>query len=88
MLQGRVAVITGGTGVLGRAVTRLFVAEGARVAVPCRRAEDAQGLREELGDHADALLAGRVDVTNGAELTRFVDGVGGGGAGAGPPGAH
>ena len=75
MFQGRVAVITGGTGVLGRAVTRLFVAEGARVAVPCRSAEDAQALREELGDHADALLAERVDVTNSAELTRFVDGV-------------
>jgi NAD(P)-dependent dehydrogenase (short-subunit alcohol dehydrogenase family) len=67
-------VITGGTGALGGAVTRLFVAEGARVAVPCRRVEDAQALREELGDRADVLLAERVDVTNGAELTRFIDG--------------
>ena len=74
VFQDRVVVITGGTGALGGAVTRLFVAEGARVAVPCRRVEDAQALREELGDRADVLLAERVDVTNGAELTRFIDG--------------
>jgi NAD(P)-dependent dehydrogenase (short-subunit alcohol dehydrogenase family) len=74
VFQDRVAVITGGTGALGGVVTRLFVAEGAHVVVPCRRVEDAQALREELGDRAGALLAERVDVTNGAELTRFVDG--------------
>ena len=59
VFRDRVAVITGGTGVLGRAVTRLFVAEGARVTVPCRSAEDAQALREELGDRAGVLLAER-----------------------------
>jgi NAD(P)-dependent dehydrogenase (short-subunit alcohol dehydrogenase family) len=74
VLQDRVAVITGGTGALGRAVSRLFVAEGARVAVPYRNDEDAQALRAELGDRADALLAERVDATDGAALTRFIDG--------------
>jgi NAD(P)-dependent dehydrogenase (short-subunit alcohol dehydrogenase family) len=74
VFQDRVAVITGGTGALGGVVTRLFVAEGAHVVVPCRKVEDAQMLQEELGDRAGTLLAERVDVTNGAELTRFVDG--------------
>src|SRR5919197_79021 len=74
LLRDRVAVITGGTGVLGRAVSRLFVAEGARVAVPYRNDEDARALRAELGDRADALLAERVDATDGAALTRFIDG--------------
>ena len=74
LLQDRVAVITGGTGALGRAVARLFVAEGARVAVPYRNDEDAQALRAELGDRADALLAERVDAMDGAALTRFIDG--------------
>src|ERR687883_1334432 len=74
VLQDRVAVITGGTGALGRAVSRLFVAEGARVAVPYRNDEDAQALRAELGARADALLAERVDATDGAALTRFIDG--------------
>jgi NAD(P)-dependent dehydrogenase (short-subunit alcohol dehydrogenase family) len=74
LLQDRVAVITGGTGALGRAVARLFVAEGARVAVPYRNDEDARALRAELGDRADALLAERVDATDAAALTRFIDG--------------
>jgi NAD(P)-dependent dehydrogenase (short-subunit alcohol dehydrogenase family) len=74
VFQDRVAVITGGTGALGGVVTRLFVAEGAHVVVPCRKVEDAQMLQEELGDRAGTLLAERVDVTNGAALTRFVDG--------------
>jgi NAD(P)-dependent dehydrogenase (short-subunit alcohol dehydrogenase family) len=74
LLQDRVAVMTGGTGVLGRAVSRLFVAEGARVAVPYRNDEDAQALRTELGARADALLAERVDATDGAALTRFIAG--------------
>jgi NAD(P)-dependent dehydrogenase (short-subunit alcohol dehydrogenase family) len=74
MLQDRVAVITGGTGVLGRAASRLLVAEGARVAVPYRNDEDAQALRAEVDARADALLAERVDATDGAALTRFIDG--------------
>src|SRR5919204_4968676 len=74
LLQDRVAVITGGTGALGRAVSHLFVAEGARVAVPYRNAADAQALRAELGTRADALLAERVDATDAAALTRFIDG--------------
>lgn len=74
MMQDRMAVITGGTGALGRAVSRAFVAAGARVAVPYRREEDAQALRMELGDRADALLAERVDVTDGPALAGFVDG--------------
>jgi NAD(P)-dependent dehydrogenase (short-subunit alcohol dehydrogenase family) len=74
LLQDRVAVITGGTGALGRAVSRLFVAEGARVAVPYRNDTDAQALRAEVGNRADALLAERVDAMDGAALTHFIDG--------------
>jgi NAD(P)-dependent dehydrogenase (short-subunit alcohol dehydrogenase family) len=74
LLRDCVAVITGGTGALGRAVSRLFVAEGARVAVPYRNDADAQALRVEVGDRADALLAERVDAMDGAALTRFIDG--------------
>jgi NAD(P)-dependent dehydrogenase (short-subunit alcohol dehydrogenase family) len=74
MIQDRVAVITGGTGALGRAVVREFVAAGARIAVPYRHEEDAQALRAELGDRADALLAERINATDGVELTRFIDG--------------
>lgn len=73
LLQDRMVVITGGAGALGRAVVRLFVAEGARVAVPYRHDAEAQALRAVLGDQAAALLAERVDATDGTALTRFID---------------
>src|SRR5581483_3597812 len=34
LLGGRVAIVTGGSGALGRAVTEHFLVSGARVAVP------------------------------------------------------
>lgn len=72
-LQDRVAVITGGTGALGRAVVQEFVAAGARIAVPYRREADAQALRAALGERADVLRAEPVDATDGVELARFID---------------
>jgi NAD(P)-dependent dehydrogenase (short-subunit alcohol dehydrogenase family) len=73
-LDGQVAVVTGGTGVLGSAMAAGLAAAGARVAVLARRApevaEDRLGLtadvlrREELIAARDRVLEhwGRVDV--------------------------
>lgn len=49
-LEGQVALVTGGTGGIGRAVVRRYVEEGARVAVMGRDVEQLAGLRDELGD--------------------------------------
>lgn len=49
-LQGQVALITGGTGGIGRAVVRRYVAEGARVGVMARDAGQLAQLKGELGD--------------------------------------
>ncbi|MEZ2388511.1 SDR family oxidoreductase [bacterium RCC_150] len=52
-IQPRVAVVTGAGSGIGRAVARLFLAEGYRVALAGRR--EAQ-LRETAGDHPGALV--------------------------------
>ncbi len=75
LFEGRVVMITGGTGGLGRAVTEVFAAEGARVAVPYRSEGEAQALRAGLGDRGEALLAARADMTDGDAVARFVDDV-------------
>jgi NAD(P)-dependent dehydrogenase (short-subunit alcohol dehydrogenase family) len=75
MKEDRVAVITGGTGALGRAVAHLFVQDGARVAVPYHGERDLHTLRGALGARADALLAARADMTDAATVARFFDGV-------------
>ncbi|MFO7632237.1 MAG: SDR family oxidoreductase [Caldilinea sp.] len=50
-LEGKVAVVTGGTGVLGGAIARGFAAAGARVAILGRRGDKA-------AEVADAIVAG------------------------------
>jgi 3alpha(or 20beta)-hydroxysteroid dehydrogenase len=48
-LAGKVAIITGGAGGLGRALARRFVAEGARVVVTDIRVEEGRLCAKELG---------------------------------------
>jgi NAD(P)-dependent dehydrogenase (short-subunit alcohol dehydrogenase family) len=48
-LGSRGAIVTGGTGTLGRALVRLLLAQGTRVAVPWRRPEEWRSLQRETG---------------------------------------
>lgn len=54
-LANKTALITGGTSGIGLATARLFVAEGARVAVTGRDEAAFAGVRAELGDNALVL---------------------------------
>ena len=69
-LDGKVAVITGGASGMGEASARLFVAEGARVAIGDVQAERAEAVAKSLGDRALALA---VDVSQSADVKRLVD---------------
>jgi 3-oxoacyl-[acyl-carrier protein] reductase len=60
LLDGRVALVTGSTRGIGRAMAEVFAAEGARVVVNGRREEDARSVAKEIpgsiavgGDMAD-----------------------------------
>ncbi|MGH7393334.1 MAG: SDR family oxidoreductase [Candidatus Rokuibacteriota bacterium] len=72
-LAGRVALVTGGAGALGQAVTQRLLAGGAAVCVPwVVDAEQAQ-LRAALAPAAAGrLFLDRCDVTDAAALDRFV----------------
>ncbi|MEU3900900.1 SDR family NAD(P)-dependent oxidoreductase [Streptomyces sp. NPDC045251] len=58
-LQGKSAIVTGGASGIGGAVTRLFVARGARVVVVDLQEEAGRAIAEELGD-AVVFLKGDV----------------------------
>jgi NAD(P)-dependent dehydrogenase (short-subunit alcohol dehydrogenase family) len=61
-VEGRVVVVTGGLGQLGRQFTRALAERGARVAVLDPRADRPEA-REGLEDLGAAVLCGAADVT-------------------------
>ena len=69
-LEGRVALITGGTGGIGAGTVRRFVAEGAWVVASGRSPERGAELVRELGDHVRFIAA---DVTRPEQIDALVD---------------
>ena len=68
-LDGKVAIVTGGTSGMGEATVERYVAEGARVMIAGRREDAGNAITERLG--ADAAFT-RTDVTREAEVERLV----------------
>lgn len=61
-LSGKVAIVTGGTRGIGLAITRGFVARGAKVVVSGRSTDSNTAVRDEFGD-AVVVVAGDVAET-------------------------
>jgi len=68
-LEGKVAIVTGGTSGIGARTVALFVAEGARVAFAGRSAEKGARLAGELGENA---LFVRTDVSKESDIEALV----------------
>ena len=73
--SGKLALVSGGTGGLGRAVTLAFLAEGARVTVPYFDQKEFDDLKAAASSHATRLEGQSIDVTDEATVRVFVDGV-------------
>ncbi|HEU5318521.1 MAG TPA: SDR family NAD(P)-dependent oxidoreductase, partial [Chloroflexota bacterium] len=68
-LDGKVAVVTGGTGVLGGEMARGLARAGARVAVMGRRAAQAEAVAMELSALGPEAMALPADVGDAQQLT-------------------
>jgi NAD(P)-dependent dehydrogenase (short-subunit alcohol dehydrogenase family) len=64
------AIVTGGTGALGRALVRRLLAQGTRVVVPWRSAEEWRSLQQEAG--ALPLLGIEASLADAAGAEAFV----------------
>lgn len=73
--SGRLALVAGGTGALGRAVSVGFLKEGAKVVVTYREQGEFDNLKRIAGSDASSLQGQRVDVTDETAMDRFVQGV-------------
>lgn len=73
--SGKVALVAGGTGGLGAAVSLAFLEEGAQVVVTYRKEEEFAGLKSAAGGNSRALEGHPVDVTDELAAAEFVNGV-------------
>ena len=71
-LKGRVALVSGGGGEIGGAISRLFSAEGAEVAVADLELAKAQAVARAIGDSAGRAHALAVDVSDEASTKQAV----------------
>jgi NAD(P)-dependent dehydrogenase (short-subunit alcohol dehydrogenase family) len=70
---GRVVLIAGGTGGLGRAVALKFLEQGASVAVTYRNPEELESLKASADANASRLSGHSTDVTDEAAVAGLVD---------------
>lgn len=71
-LDGRVAVVSGGTGGIGSRLAVALAGVGARVAVIGRTAGDARDLQQAIEDAGSEALLVSADVTNKADADRAI----------------
>lgn len=67
---GQVGIVTGGTRGIGRAITQMLVARGAKVYTFARDQQAGQALEQELGERC---VFGQADITNGAQIGELIE---------------
>ena len=67
-LDGKIAIVTGGTSGIGEGIAKAFVSEGAKVVIVGRREEEGRALEKRLG-----VRFVRADVANEADVKAMVD---------------
>ncbi|MGA8042621.1 MAG: SDR family NAD(P)-dependent oxidoreductase [Terracidiphilus sp.] len=70
--SGKVILVAGGTGGLGRSVSLAFLAEGASVHVTYRNPDEFAALQQAAGATASSLSGHRIDVTDEAAVADLV----------------
>ena len=72
-LKGRVAIVTGSGRGIGRAIASLFAAEGARVTVTARSADEIESAAEEIRAAGGEAIAVTGEVADEADVSRVIE---------------
>jgi NAD(P)-dependent dehydrogenase (short-subunit alcohol dehydrogenase family) len=72
-LEDRVAVITGGSGGIGRATGLLFADHGAKIALVARHKDGVEEVRKEIESKGGAAIAIAADVSDPSDAYRMAE---------------
>ncbi len=72
MLEGKVAMVTGASQGLGRALALAYAKEGARIVINSRQEESIRPVAEEAESRGAEVLALAADVSRSADVERLV----------------
>jgi NAD(P)-dependent dehydrogenase (short-subunit alcohol dehydrogenase family) len=67
-LDGKIAIVTGGTSGIGEGIAKWFVSEGAKVVIAGRREAEGRALEKQIG-----VRFVRADVANEADVKGMID---------------
>jgi NAD(P)-dependent dehydrogenase (short-subunit alcohol dehydrogenase family) len=73
--SGKVVLVAGGTGGLGRAVSLAFLEQGAKVVVTYREQKEFDDLKGSAGANVSSLRGKNVDVTDGTAVDGMIEGI-------------
>src|SRR5260370_8599992 len=71
--EGKVVLVAGGTGGVGRAVSQAFLEEGAKVVVTYRKQEEFDALKNAAGANGAQLEGNSVDATDEAAVRQLIE---------------
>jgi NAD(P)-dependent dehydrogenase (short-subunit alcohol dehydrogenase family) len=71
LLQDKVCIVTGGAGSVGAASARLFLAEGAKIMLVDRRADELAKVAKQLA--SDKIATRAADVTQAEQVKAYID---------------
>ena len=72
MLHDKVAIITGGTGALGKGVLSVFLELGAKVLTTYRSDKELDECVDLKERHGDSIMFCKADVTSAAQISHLV----------------
>jgi len=72
-LDGKVAIVTGGSGGIGLVTSKLFLAEGAKVTIVGSRQERVDAAMAEVTEYGDSVIGIAVDTSTEEGVKAYVD---------------
>ena len=72
ILKNKVALITGGSGYIGKAISRAFLREGAKVMLIARSVDELLAAKNELSDGFKSVEICKADVTHSTDVKNLV----------------